>query len=354
MLECLPELRGSLSEAGKPTDPEAGTWTMREFLISHWGFPKEEKLLKQFVADGFNTVIAVPDELPYCRKHGLKALLAEVEDRAAEFVNDPVVWGYFVLDEPARKKIPYETIVPRVASFHRLDATRPAYVNLNELDDPERFIRMVKPRVLSYDYYQWWVKTEPFFPLLERYRRAALDANLPLIVWTEAVVVPSGPIPADNESKIRKSVYCALAYGVKGIQWWAWRPYNRDAGKVNAELEQLGPVLVRLYSTEVFHTPPVPEGTRALPGEFWLQSASQHLVLGMFEDASKKAYILVANRDEKQSRAAELHFTTPVAAVKALERKTGNWLQLEVVSDGDGRTVRFSLAPGDGALLRVE
>ncbi|MCH8242830.1 MAG: hypothetical protein IH897_09495 [Planctomycetes bacterium] len=88
-----------LGDAARPADSHAPTWVMREFMISHWGFPKDEERLQQFLADSFNTVIAVPDELPYCREHGLKALLAEAGDRAAEFVDDPVVWGFFVLDD---------------------------------------------------------------------------------------------------------------------------------------------------------------------------------------------------------------------------------------------------------------
>ncbi len=342
-----------LGDAARSADSHAGTWVMREFMISHWGFPKDEERLQQFLADSFNTVIAVPDELPYCREHGLKALLAEAGDRAAEFVDDPVVWGFFVLDEPTRKNIPYDAVAPKVAAFHEVDATRPAYVNLNELDDPERFIRTVKPRVLSYDYYQWWVKTEPFFPLLEKFRRAALDADLPLLFWSEAVVVPGGPIPSDNESKIRKSVYCALAYGVKGIQWWAWRDFNRDAGKINAELKRLGPILVQLHSTDVFHTPPLPPATRPIPASFRMQSPSRHVVLGLFENDRHDEFILVANRDHEHERTVELRFSGSVIEVRALDRKTGEWDGLNVVTEGDGRVVRFFLVPGDGVLLRI-
>ncbi len=108
-----------LGDAARSADSHAGTWVMREFMISHWGFPKDEERLQQFLADSFNTVIAVPDELPYCREHGLKALLAEAGDRAAEFVDDPVVWGFFVLDEPTRKNIPYDAVAPKVVEIAR-------------------------------------------------------------------------------------------------------------------------------------------------------------------------------------------------------------------------------------------
>ena len=46
-------------------------------MISHWSFPKEESRLQQFAKAGFNTVIATPEELPYCRRFGWQALLAK-------------------------------------------------------------------------------------------------------------------------------------------------------------------------------------------------------------------------------------------------------------------------------------
>ncbi|MCE9557298.1 MAG: hypothetical protein K8T91_28450, partial [Planctomycetes bacterium] len=175
---------------------EPASASNKQFMISHWSFPKDEPRLKRFAEAGFNTVIATPEELPACRRHGWQALLAVPSDKAAEFVADPIVWGYFLFDEPAQKKVGYETLVDRMKAFHQLDSKRPAYINLNEKDDPEAFVKILKPRVLSYDYYQWWATQEPFFPLLEKFRRAALGANIPLICWVEAVATPNGPVPA--------------------------------------------------------------------------------------------------------------------------------------------------------------
>jgi hypothetical protein len=153
---CAPTACAAEPAHAKPT------WTLDSFVISHWSFPKDEPRLKPFAQAGFNTVIAVPDELPACRQHGWRALLAVSAEQVPQYVSDPVVWGYFLLDEPARKKLPYKTLVPQIEAFHQLDPSRPAYINLNELDDPAEFIKLLKPRVLSYDYYQWWAKPEPF------------------------------------------------------------------------------------------------------------------------------------------------------------------------------------------------
>jgi len=327
---------------------------MEEFMISHWGVPKDPNDMKLFLDDHINTVIAVPEEVEFCRKHGLKALLATTPEKAASYLGDPIVWGYFVIDEPARKEIAYSTLVPRFCKHHDLDPAKPAYINLNREDDVEEFVRMFKPRVLSYDYYQWWEGQEDFFPLLERFRRAAVEADIPLICWVEAVVVPSGPIPADNEAKIRHSVYCSLAYGVKGIQWWAWRNFNRDAGAINAELKRLGPVLVELRSVDVFHTAPVPDATRAIPKGYWVQSPTRQLVVGLFQDEHESDFLIVANRDYKQPQDAVLRFTRPVAAVKEMDKRTGRWVALDLSKEKGIQTTTLHLPAGDGVLLMVE
>lgn len=330
------------------------TWTMKEFMISHWGLPTDDQGLKLFLGDHINTVIAVAEQVEFCRKHGLKVLLAAPPEKAAAYLGDPILWGYFIIDEPARKNIPYSTLVSRFRKHHRLDPTRPAYINLNRMDDVDKFVRMFEPRVLSYDYYQWWEGPEEFFPLLERFRRAAVAADIPLICWVEAVVVHYGPIPADNEAKIRHSVYCSLAYGVKGIQWWAWRNFNRDAGDINAELKWLGPVLVKLRSVDVFHTAPLPDTTRAIPKDHWVRSPTKQLVLGLLQDEHNCDFILLANRDYKQSQDAVLRFTRPVGRVKKMDKRTGEWVALDVTKEKGAQEVKVHLPAGDGALLKIE
>jgi len=354
-----------------PDSSQPEKWKMKKFMISHWGSPKDEKSIKLFLEDGINTVIAVPEEVPFCRKHGLKVLLATDPKGAAPFVGDPIVWGYFITDEPARKKIPYETLVPRFQEHHKLDPIKPAYINLNELDDPDKYIEMFKPRVLSYDYYQWWSKREPFFSHLERFRRAALKADIPLICWVEAVCVFWTPnIPVDNEAKLRLSVFSSLAYGVKGIQWWAWKSHIRDAGTINAELKKMGPTLLKLTSVDVFHTPPappkdapkghvepLPKGTQAIPRDYWVQSPTKDLVIGLLKKKgkAKKDFAIVVNRSIKHGITAVLKFGKPVTAVTGFNKRKGKWEKLGLRKAKNGKQeLHYYLPAGDGALLKIK
>ena len=346
-------------------------WQLKEFMIGHWGSPKDDKSIKLFLEDGINTVIAVPQEVPFCRKHGLKVLLATDPKGAAPFVGDPIVWGYFITDEPARKKIPYETLVPRFQEHHKLDPVKPAYINLNELDDPDKFVKMFKPRVLSYDYYQWWAKQEPFYSHLERFRSAALKADIPLICWVEAVCAFWTPnYPVDNEAKLRLSVFSSLAYGVKGIQWWSWRSHIRDAGDINAELTKMGPTLIKLTSVDVFHTSPpppkdapkghvepLPKDTRPIPKDYWVQSPTNELVIGLLKkkNEAKVDYAVVVNRSIKHGITAVLRFEKPVTAVLGFNKRKGGWEKLDLRKPKDGKQeVHHYLPAGDGALLKIK
>ena len=328
-------------------------WEISEFMISHWGIPAEEKDLNLFFKDQFNTVIAVPEQFESCQEHGLKALLATPPEKAVEYVGNPGVWGYFIIDEPTRKGIEFKDLVPKVQAFHRLDPDKPAYINLDYHDDLDTFIKTINPKVLSYDHYQWWAGREMFFPMLEKFRRASLSANIPLICWVEAVCVSWGDIPKDNQAKIRHSVYCSLAYGVKGIQWWAWRNYNRDAGIINAELKQLGPILIRLKSIDVFHTPPIPKNTRAVPQDYWIRSPTENLVLGVFKDPKRCDFILVANREYRFGQEAVLEFTTSASVIEKIDKNTGKWVELPMHLEGKRQVIKLSIQPGDGELLHV-
>jgi hypothetical protein len=170
----------------------------------------------------------------------------------------------------------------------------------------------------------------------------------------EAVTVPHGPPPADNEARVRHSVYSALAYGAKGIQWWAWRPESQDCAKINAELKVLGPELVKLQSVGVFHTAPLPPQTTLLPTDGWVQSPTEQLLLGLFKNPEGKDFILAANRDWKQAHTATLNFAKSVKNIEMLDTQTGHWAKMNLADSGSRKTLQHDFAPGNGILLRVE
>ena len=258
-------------------------------------------------------------------------------------------------------------------ALNNADPTHPAYINLlsGGGDYLAKFMETVKPNILSYDFYQWWWGREGHFTNLEQYRAAALSADIPLFCWVEINANKEmerghGDPPTDNAVKLRQSVYTNLAYGVKGIEWFT-TPYvfehgtsnvtsaGREVAAINKELKKIGPILVKLKSTEVFHTKPVPAGTKQLPDDYWLQTETENIVLGFFKhkDKTRTDYLMIANKDIKDKCSVVLKFIHPVLKVRKFNKLKGKWKTLSINKTVDARTVSLDLPPGDGDLLEI-
>jgi hypothetical protein len=369
-----------LSAALASDETPVRTWRLDEFVISVWGGPNSPELARCLAEEAhFNTVMGGPGwtgeqgagvlDLADC--HGLRVLLKIAPEEVTPAVSrHPALWGYYVFDEPVQCNVTYESLAPTVEAFRTADATHPIYINLNNADDPAAFISTLDPEVLSIDRYQWWFGREDYFPLLERYRALSLQQDLPLLWWVEANADENRyHTPPDNQRKLRQSVFTALAYGVKGIQWFGWgeacswerspdperwqlKPAGRDVAAINADLRRLGPVLMGLRSVAVYHTVPLPPETHPLPEGCWVRTDAPDTVLGLFQDAQRRDFVLVANRDHDRRQAVALRLTGPVTAVHRFSRRTGHWLPLALGEASQPR-VTVRLQPGDGELLRV-
>ncbi len=350
----------------------AEPWQPQEFMISLWGCPHTPELARAVADAGFNTVMCGPDQLDLCHEHGLRVIVKGVTPEDARRLRDhPAVWGWFVEDEP--KEPP--SVADEVAAFHEADPTHPAYVNLMAWQDLSAYIAAVQPRVLSYDYYQWWWNEAHHFSRLEVHRRAALEAGIPLICWIEGSSDPrwewgeKGQTRLfDNPDKLRHSVYTALAYGVKGIQWFndyvvfrhaagrrmlpELRPAGEDVAALNREVATLGPQLLGLRSTAVYHAPPLPTGTRAAPDGHWLQPIGGDWVVGHFVDETEREHAMVVNRDYERQRMMIVRVAADHLPVERFDLTRATWVPCPAVDGLDVRLVRLPLRPGEGALLR--
>jgi len=402
--------------------PSAAGWEMSEFMIlTGWPDLNVPEMAPALAKADFNTVMGTLDKLEVCRKHDLKLLIMHaVPETASSLTNDSSVWGYDILDEPEPDKFP--ELAEQVKAFRRADPNHPVYINLmaRSGDYLSSFIDTVKPEVLSYDFYQWWYGPynewwdgdRGYFARLEQHRDAAMSAGIPLMCWVEVTANPNDeryksgktdvPCPEDNEQKIRQSVFTSLAYGVKGIEWFVNRMMFKagtselnecgmDVAAINAELKRLGPILVRLTSVNVYHTPPVPRGTREAPPQHWVQAEGKDLVMGMFKDNMNNDFIITTNRNHTHEQKVALRFLRQIEKVEIFDRQTGKWVSIIVKELGDLREtpydkgklesflgfpprdkerlmklrnlngylppyrgVEFMLAPGDGELLRIK
>ncbi|MCE5251252.1 hypothetical protein LLG96_13630 [bacterium] len=402
--------------------PARAEWRMDEFMIFLFGAnnraPDAEQRIRAIADAGFNIIDGDRDKLDLCKKYGLKLLVHGVSpEDAPSTAKHPALWGYHIIDEPLHN-------LPALLKLHRAyraaDPDHLDYSNLISLGGEylSSYMETIQPRILSYDYYQYWWGTNGHFTKLELYRKAALDAGVPLVVFFEVDSSPealwgseSGKISyrPDNRERIREGVYTALAYGIKGVEWfWAGMMFKpgtselnecgKDVAAINAELKVLGPVLMKLHSVDVFHTEPLPRDAKAIPEEHWIQVFSHGypgLVLGTFKDDKEIDYAMVCNTncEGRQIVAMEIRRKFPVAKIEKFDRKNGTWIPLpitEILSEksrnkiaqaydfymysqrtgGDNITYRdinerwtekgsgkqlveFELAPGDGELFRI-
>ena len=336
-------------------------------------------------AAGFNVVDWPAEQLDALAASGLKAMVHHPDiELARRLTTHPAVWGYHLADEPY-PEAKFTALAAQIRELVHVDAKHPAFINVLSTTGPflRTYMRMVRPSILSFDYYQWWWGSNRYFEKLEQFREAALSAGVPLMSCLEATANPASErgdttyLP-DNAAKLRQSLYTTLAYGAKGISWFASNavfapgsseltPAGQDVAELNSELQTLGKVLVKLHSLDVFHTPPLASGTRTAPIEYWIQLIGEEqrpgLVQGMFTDTEGVDYMLVANRDYRQAQSvvvklqskwlgiAPWHAAKNYAyAIEQFERQQGIWT---TVSSSSFVGFTFVIAPGDGELFKI-
>jgi len=372
-------LLGSLAHAGLP---------MRDFLILHsYGWPAEQvtgrltaRSAQRIAEAHYNTVMCAEPELELVAKAGLRCLLIGRSQGAPDWkgesvstavarrlARNPAVWGYYLMDEPdnsnARRGALFPQLGERVREFGTADPNHVAWINVSSatgrfLDD---YMTVVRPELLSFDLYRWWARESDWWRGLEAHRDAALRAGVPMIVWIESNTSEKRfnahlPPPRDNATKLRWSVYTSLAYGSKGVQWFLGSVAG-DVSALNAELSAMGPTLVNLQSTHVFHTSGVPREGLRLPENSWYSSNTRDLLIGEFASRSEPdaTYLLVANKSIGGDADPVLEIRgRNVLAVEEVSRASIGRTPLPTERQAGVTRVRLHLAAGDGRLIRVQ
>jgi hypothetical protein len=377
----LPVTAHLLAQAAAPAP-------FRAFWIYAWRAPKidgVEARAKAMAEAGFTVVDAAVDEVDTIARHGLKAMVRTKDPAvAARLASNPAVWGYHLGDEP----FPEATFAGIGREFRAFEQAAPRHLPfVNMLSTTGEFLRAymaeARPPLLSFDFYQWWWGSDRYFEKLEQFREAAVRAGVPLAACFEVSANPgvewgdTSRLP-DNDRRLRQSVYTSLAYGVAGIEWFhadmvfspgagALTPVGRDVAFINREIAPLGRVIAGLRSVDVFHTAPLPAGTRSLPKEHWVQTIPEErgagVVLGMFRDADGRDYALVANRDYRDAQTVVVKLQSKwlgIApwykakqykyAVDRFDRATGAWTP---VASSSSVGFSYVIPPAEGEMFRV-
>jgi hypothetical protein len=204
---------------------------------------------------------------------------------------------------------------------------------------------------------------------METIRRNALkyDAAMGFIFQC----TPHGTYRDPTETDLRWQVNTGLAYGCKALLYFTYftptdadsnfhngildakgerTPHFAMAQAINAELKKLSGTLVRLTSTAVYHTAPVPAGCTALPADAPIHAQdSAPLVLGFFKHDDGSQWAMVVNRDLRKATATTLTLDPKITKLDELSPQTGKLSEVALAA----HTSRCELPPGGMKLLKL-
>lgn len=397
--------------AGEP-NPQS-RWTVGTPVVTYWaGPPMTDATATQMKEGGWNLVWSSEKELDVVQRHGLRAQLTDallspssLDDPAQREKLDaligrvrshPALYAYFITDEPNATN--FASLGKLVAHLRERDPARLAYINLfptyatqeqlgNSGDTVtaykahlDLYLSTVKPALISYDHYQFTTNgdTGQYFLNLSLIRQAALDAKVPFLnivqacTWTPSMRVPTG-------DEMRYLVYTTLAYGAQGISYYVYCHPGHTGGIahadgsptplygalkiLNRDFAAIASQLQGLQSIGVYHQLETKlPGTQPLPPKsaFTLYPVPAHhtppppragMLLGLFgpagkiRNATQATHVVLVNLDYRAAASVGLAGPSPLQEFDPARQQ---WS-----SAGRARSV-WSLAPGDGRLLRVK
>ena len=267
-----------------------------------------------------------------------------------------------------------------VRAFREADPKHLSYINLfpnyadaEQMDRPtyqqyvDSFVSEVRPSYISYDHYAinpdntvngiYWTN-------LETIRTAARDSGIGFWNIVSAVKRPDWATP--SLATLRFQLYSSLAYGARGIGWYQYfnwpeglgvdfslAPIDVDGNRtqtwyhvrdVNMEMHRIGPVYITLKNVNAFHLNP-PKWCSGIETSRFVQSlGGGDFLVGEFEDAKGRPFIMIVNKDLTQPARFELTLKK-TGKVKFVDAQTGKLRPLK-----PGQT---ELSPGQGILLKA-
>jgi hypothetical protein len=312
--------------------------------------------------------------LDLCKENGLKGLVVDsriqlMKSNEDEFegVYDPIIkdysghpafWGYLLKDEPDSSMFIKLGDVnrylleknPKHVGFTNLfssSATAEQLGKPNYEHYVDEYLRMIKPKLLSYENPSMTNGGDrgQYFQNLEIIRRQGIKHKTPF----------SCTLTSEND--LRWHINTALAYGTRGIMYskeLANVPQNKEISKVNAELKHLGEALMNLYSVAVYHTAPVPEGSKALPIDGLITKIDGgEFVIGQFNSEDGSQYAMLVNRSSDNNAEAEIHFPQEVSLYQ-IDPSTGKERAVRTKAEYGATVWKTKFKPGEGRLVRID
>lgn len=285
----------------------------------------------------------------------------------------PAAFGVNLRDEPGTAAMP---LIGRIAAELRraMPGTLP-YINLFPnyasaevlgAESYEAYLRSYLKHIplpyLSWDNYSLLdgQMDSRFYDNLEQARRATLEAGIPF--WNCVLANAHFHYMEPTDATMHLQVYATLAYGGRGIQFFTYftpgtgnyrlAPIDAFGNKtptwdmlrrITQQVHALAPSLAKLRSTGVYHWPVSTAAGTPLVED--LRSSGRFLV-GEFADAGGRSWLMLVNKDLKESAAFRVKLRNEHAKLTRISPTSGQEGPL-------GREGGW-LAPGAGILLRID
>ena len=337
------------------------------------------------------------------------AVSQRIQDLYTRFGNHPALAGLLLYDEPHRGlfgilrrakeqveqkvgggDLSYVNVWPSHASPKNALGAE-SYTDylekyMNETKYPNS---AVAPPVLSFDHYPLLSDermTPDFFYNHALIRNFARRFGVPSWGFVQSMGfdgsnVGLGLRRRPDEAEIFWQINVALAYGVKGIQYFTyWTPEDNEvkfgealitragnptalysyATRANEFLRKVGRVLLPLASVSVTHfgEKRLPRGSKLFKGDSYVKAASgSPAILGSFSDpnVTTDRYVLVVNRSPNQASRTRLTVSGTVRRVERFDPSVeapGNPFVTQTLT-GSPRYFTATMGPGRAILYRL-
>ncbi len=315
---------------------------------------------------------------------------AAIERYMKKYIGNEAVSGYHIWDEPYNPSM-YTNLEKIIKT---LDPDKIADVNFlpgmsygsyteyeGRIDDYAKLLGD-KASFLSFDNYPFMngnVDESALFGNFEAFRNASLANDVPTAFYLQAVgSTTHGYQKQADAGQLYYHTGAALAYGFKWIKYWSW--YVPDYGnptetykeytdsimdkngqptemyevakQMHAEVHAIGPTLVNLEATEVYHTgrQSTNPAYEKLPKDSIVSAGNSvySIVSLMTDRLTGEHYMMVVNKNF----ATEQTLTYTLAGVDTvweISRETGEPVEMKLVDN----TLSIALPAGGFALFRL-
>ncbi len=383
--------------------PVADRFVQDRFAVGFWVDPpldeKADERYRKIAEAGFTMIIGsaaqgdpelLEKQLSLCAKYDIKAVVTCPNMTPDKFPTGVACWGYALRDEPGAKDFP--DLRAQVDAVRKARPGKLAYINLfpnyavaSQLGTPTyeehvaRFVDEVGVDVLSMDHYPVFKPDrdgrDGYCANLMVMRENAQRKGIPF--WNFFNTMPYGPQTDPTEDQLRWQIYASLLHGARGVLYFCYQTpagaefpkggaiIARDgtptrhwaqAKRLNAELKNLGPVLMRLDSTNVFRVKPEDDPPTVLAGSGIaditrdpVDPPNDYLV-GAFKHADGRRAVMLMNYRFAFTAWPTVAFDTPAGAVTEVDKATGAEVPLRDESP-DMPGVQIPLDAGEGRLF---